>query len=67
MPPVTDPNLLVGVATRDDAAVYRIQEDVALIQTLDFFPPMLTTVTGTVRLLLRTPSVMSTRWEVDLS
>ena len=40
MPPVTDPNLLVGVATRDDAAVYRIQEDVALIQTLDFFPPI---------------------------
>lgn len=40
MPPVTDPNLLVGVATRDDAAVYRISDDVALIQTLDFFPPI---------------------------
>jgi len=37
---VTDPNLLVGVATRDDAAVYRISDDVALIQTLDFFPPI---------------------------
>ena len=35
-----DPNLLVGYDSSDDAAVYRITEDVALVQTVDFFPPM---------------------------
>ena len=40
LPPMTDPNLLVGTATADDAAVYRLDDDTALIQTLDFFPPI---------------------------
>lgn len=35
-----DENLLIGYDSRDDAAVYRITEDVAIVQTLDFFPPM---------------------------
>lgn len=35
-----DPNLLVGYDSRDDAAVYKITEDAALVQTVDFFPPM---------------------------
>ncbi|MDO5424525.1 MAG: selenide, water dikinase SelD [Eubacteriales bacterium] len=35
-----DPNLLVGYDSRDDAAVYKLTEDVAMVQTLDFFPPM---------------------------
>ena len=35
-----DPNLLVGYDSRDDAAVYRITDDIALVQTVDFFPPM---------------------------
>ena len=35
-----DPNLLVGYDSRDDAAVYQISEDTAIVQTLDFFPPM---------------------------
>ena len=35
-----DPNLLVGSASRDDAAVYRVTENLALVQTVDFFPPM---------------------------
>lgn len=35
-----DPDLLVGYDSRDDAAVYRITEDIALVQTVDFFPPM---------------------------
>lgn len=34
------PNLLVGLDAPDDAAVYRIGEDRALIQTMDFFPPV---------------------------
>ncbi len=36
-----DPNLLVGFDSKDDAAVYRLTEDLAVVQTLDFFPPML--------------------------
>lgn len=35
-----DPDLLVGFDSKDDAAVYRISDDVAIVQTLDFFPPM---------------------------
>jgi selenide,water dikinase len=34
------PNLLVGLDAPDDAAVYRIAEDRAIIQTMDFFPPV---------------------------
>lgn len=36
-----DPRLLIGYDSRDDAAVYRISDDMAIVQTLDFFPPML--------------------------
>ncbi|MEA4928797.1 MAG: selenide, water dikinase SelD [Candidatus Limiplasma sp.] len=35
-----DPNLLVGFDSRDDAAVYRVSDELAIVQTLDFFPPM---------------------------
>lgn len=35
-----DPNLIVGLDTSDDAGVYKIREDYALIQTLDFFTPI---------------------------
>jgi selenide,water dikinase len=40
LPPVTDPNVLVGHATSDDAAVYRLSDDLALILTTDFFTPI---------------------------
>ena len=40
LPKVKDPNLLVGFEGSDDAAVYRISDDLAIVQTLDFFPPM---------------------------
>ena len=40
LPKHTHPNLLVGVETGDDAAVYQISDDVAVIQTVDFFPPI---------------------------
>lgn len=36
----THPDLLVGIDTRDDAGIYKLNEDLALIQTLDFFTPM---------------------------
>ncbi len=35
-----DPNLLVGYDSKDDAAVYRITDELAFVQTVDFFPPM---------------------------
>ena len=34
------PDLLVGLARPDDAAIYRLSDDLAVIQTLDFFPPI---------------------------
>ncbi|MCI8577540.1 MAG: selenide, water dikinase SelD [Lachnospiraceae bacterium] len=37
---VPDPDLLIGYDSRDDAAVYRVSEELAIVQTLDFFPPM---------------------------
>ena len=40
LPKFEDENLLVGIETSDDGAIYRVSDDVALIQTLDFFPPM---------------------------
>lgn len=39
-PSAADPSLLVGLAPFDDAAVYRISDDVALVSTTDFFPPL---------------------------
>ncbi len=39
-PPGEHPDLLVGLADGDDAAVYRVSDDLAVIQTLDFFPPV---------------------------
>ena len=35
-----DSNLLVGSGTSDDAAIYRIAPDLALVQTVDFFTPI---------------------------
>lgn len=40
LPRPTDPNLLIGTESSDDAAVYRLTDDLAIVQTLDFFPPM---------------------------
>jgi selenide, water dikinase len=40
LPSQTDPNVLVGFSTSDDAGVYRIGPDSALVQTIDFFTPM---------------------------
>ena len=40
LPKFHDPDLLVGTDTSDDAAVYRVSDDLALIQTLDFFTPV---------------------------
>ncbi len=40
LPTFHDPNVLVGLETSDDAAVYKLTDDLAVIQTLDFFTPV---------------------------
>ncbi len=40
LPPPQDAALLVGTESQDDAAVYQLTEDLAMVQTLDFFSPM---------------------------
>lgn len=40
LPPLGDPNVLVGTETRDDAAVYRLSDETALVATVDFFTPI---------------------------
>lgn len=40
LPIISHPNLLVGSETFDDAGVYKLTDDLALVQTLDFFPPI---------------------------
>ena len=39
-PPERHPELLAGLARPDDAAVWRVSDDLAVIQTIDFFPPV---------------------------
>ena len=40
LPPITDPNVLIGSATCDDAAIYKINDETALVLTTDFFTPI---------------------------
>jgi len=40
MPRIANPNVLVGFDTADDAGVYRLSADLALVQTIDFFTPI---------------------------
>jgi len=40
LPPLVDPNVLVGPETADDAAVYRLSDELALVLTVDFFTPI---------------------------
>src|SRR6266566_3817929 len=40
LPAAHDPNLIVGTQTHDDAGVYRLAPDLAIVQTIDFFPPV---------------------------
>ena len=40
LPRQTDPNVLVGFDHADDAGVYKLTDDLALVQTVDFFTPM---------------------------
>ncbi len=40
LPGILNENILVDITTHDDAGVYKIREDYALVQTTDFFPPV---------------------------
>jgi selenide,water dikinase len=40
LPRVSDPNVIVGSSTADDAAVYKLTDDIALVLTTDFFTPV---------------------------
>ncbi len=40
LPATADPNVLVGFHTSDDAGVYRLRDDLALVHTVDFFTPI---------------------------
>jgi selenide,water dikinase len=40
LPEITDPNVLVGSATADDAAIYKLSDDLAIVFTTDFFTPI---------------------------
>lgn len=40
LPPISNPNVLIGSATADDAAVYKLSDDLALVLTTDFFTPI---------------------------
>src|SRR6187431_1335629 len=40
LPAIADPNVLIGNATADDAGVYKLSDDLALVLTTDFFTPI---------------------------
>ena len=40
IPGIADPNVLVGYDTADDAGVYKLRDDLAIVQTVDFFTPI---------------------------
>ena len=40
LPKFHDDNLIVGIETSDDAAIYKVTDEIAMIQTVDFFTPI---------------------------
>ena len=40
LPQVNDPNILVGTNTADDAAVYKVNDSLAIVQSVDYFTPV---------------------------
>ena len=61
LPSVYDERLLVGYDTSDDACVYKISDELVLVETLDFFPPIVDDPCS-ARSLRRTPSAIFTPW-----
>lgn len=61
-PEKKDENLLIGFESSDDAAVYRISEDTAIVQTLDFFRQWWKILIFLDRLLQLMPSAIFMPW-----
>lgn len=40
LPPIVDPNVLIGTNSADDAAVYKVNDELAIVATVDFFTPI---------------------------
>jgi len=56
------PDLIVGMEHSEDAGVYRLRDDLAIIQTVDFFTPIVDDPYLMGKLPLLTHSVMSMPW-----
>ena len=65
LPVQKDERLLVGFDKSDDAAVYKINDDTAIIQTIDFFPPIADDRTFSDRLPPAMQSVISMPWAAN--
>ena len=57
-----DSALMVGLAPFDDAAIYRISDDIALVSTTDFFPPLVDDPADFGRSPRPTPVATCSRW-----
>jgi len=55
LPLISDPNLIMGMERSEDAGVYKLRDDLAIIQTVDFFTPLWTTPILSARSLWSTP------------
>lgn len=62
-----DANLLVGFDRSDDASVYKISDELALVQTVDFSRPSPTTRIPSARSSRQTPCPTSTQWAASRS
>lgn len=62
-----DPNLLVGFDKSDDASVYKVSDELALVQTVDFSRPLPMTLISSARSRPPTPSVTCTPWAASRS
>ena len=62
LPHFSDPNVLVGIENRDDAAVYRLDNEKALVCTTDFFTPIVDDPSISVESQPPTRSRTSTPW-----
>ena len=60
--PISDINLLVGFDQSDDAAVYKINDETAIVATTDFLHPLLMIPLLSGKLLQRMLFLMFTRW-----
>jgi len=62
LPEEPNPDLLVGTETSDDAGVYKIRDDLALVQTVDFFTPIVDDPYAFGQIAAPTPSATCTPW-----